>query len=78
MVPRFVGEDDDLLISTETRVPVCLCLDTSGSMYDCIGELNEAVEVFYQAIKEDDKARNAADVAIVTFDSKRQSCRGSE
>ena len=69
MVPRFVGEDDDLLISTETRVPVCLCLDTSGSMYDCIGELNEAVEVFYQAIKEDDKARNAADVAIVTFDS---------
>ena len=28
----FLGEDDELLRITDTRVPVCLCLDISGSM----------------------------------------------
>ena len=28
----FVGEDDELNFNTATRVPVCLCVDLSGSM----------------------------------------------
>lgn len=69
MDPKFVGEDDSLVTVTDRRVPVCLCLDTSGSMYDCIGELNEAVGLFYQEILKDEQAANSADIAIVTFDS---------
>ena len=69
MDPRFAGEDDGLLTVTDRRVPVCLCIDTSGSMYDCINELNEAIEVFYEEIRKDEQAANSADIAIVTFDS---------
>lgn len=57
------------------RVPVCLCLDTSGSMSygkgayggRAIDELNEGVQLFYEAIRGDDTAYYAAEVCIVTF-----------
>lgn len=69
MVQDFIGEDDRLGEVMDRRVPICLCLDTSGSMYDCIEELNDAVEVFYEEIRKDEQAVNSADIAIVTFDS---------
>lgn len=59
---------EDLVNNPTARVPVCLCLDTSGSMYgDAIDELNEGVKLFYDAIKEDETALYAAEVSIITF-----------
>ena len=65
----FLGEGDALVTNTETRLPVCLCLDTSGSMYDCINELNDAVKIFYEEIMKNEQAAHSCEVAIVTFDS---------
>jgi uncharacterized protein YegL len=61
---------DDLVENPTPRVPVTLCLDTSGSMLgDKIRELVEGVNLFYDAIDEDDDARDAAEVSIVEFNS---------
>src|SRR3712207_5856436 len=59
---------EDLENNPTASVPVCLCLDTSGSMDGApINELNEGVKIFYDAIKEDETALYAAEVSIVTF-----------
>lgn len=59
---------EDLVNNPTARVPVCLCLDTSGSMSGMpIKELNEGVRLFYEAIREDETALYAAEVCIVTF-----------
>lgn len=62
--------NEELADNPQKRVPVCLCLDVSGSMEgDPIRELNEGVQAFYEAINEDTTAKQAADVCIVTFGS---------
>lgn len=62
---------EDLVENPTARVPVCLCLDISGSMDgDPINELNEGIRLFYEAIREDEIATYAAEISIVTFDSK--------
>lgn len=54
-----------------TRVPVCLCLDTSGSMSgERLRKLQEGLEHFKEDLRRDIHAYNAADLAIVTFDDK--------
>lgn len=59
---------EDLVNNPTARVPVCLCLDTSGSMDGMpIDELNEGVHLFYKAIREDETALYSAEVSIVTF-----------
>ncbi len=59
---------EDLVNNPTARVPVCLCLDTSGSMWGMpIDELNEGVRLFYEAIREDETALYSAEVSIVTF-----------
>ena len=59
---------EDLVNNPTARVPICLCLDTSGSMHgDSINELNEGVRTFYESIKSDETALYAAEVSIVTF-----------
>lgn len=59
---------EDLVNNPIARVPVCLCLDTSGSMAGMpIDELNEGVRLFYEAIREDETALYSAEVSIVTF-----------
>ena len=64
----FDDFDDELADNPTKRVPVCLCLDTSGSMDGSpISELNDGVKAFYDAINDDDVAKSAADVCIVTF-----------
>lgn len=58
----------DLAQNPTPRVPVCLCLDTSGSMLgDPIDELNNGIKLFFEAIKDDEVAMYSADIAIVTF-----------
>jgi uncharacterized protein YegL len=58
----------DLVNNPTARVPVCLCLDTSGSMEGApINELNEGVRIFYDAIREDETAMFSAEICIITF-----------
>lgn len=65
---NYLLREEDLVNNPTARVPVCLCLDTSGSMGGTpIDELNEGVRMFYEAIREDDVAIYSAEVGIVTF-----------
>lgn len=58
----------DLIENPSPRVPVVLCLDTSGSMSgDPIRELAQGVAQFYSSIYADEIARFSAEIAIVTF-----------
>jgi len=51
-----------------TRVPVCLALDTSGSMAgEKIKELNKGIKVFYDAVMSCEEAKFAVDLNIVSF-----------
>lgn len=59
---------EDLVNNPTARIPVCLCLDTSGSMSGSpIQELNNGVKVFYEAIRDDEVAKYSAEIAIVIF-----------
>ena len=60
---------EDLVNNPTARIPVCLCLDVSISMADNdkIGELNRGIELFYEAIREDEVALYSAEVSVVTF-----------
>lgn len=65
---RNLLELEDLVDNPTPRVPVSLCLDSSGSMMgDPINELNEGVATFYEAIYSDEIARYSAEINIVTF-----------
>jgi uncharacterized protein YegL len=60
--------EDDLVTNPTPRVPVCLCLDTSGSMAGPpISELDEGVRAFIAAVLGDDTAKDSAEIAVVTF-----------
>lgn len=64
---------EDLVNNPTARVPVCLCLDTSGSMGGKpIDELNKGVRLFYDAIRKDETALYSAEVSIVTFGGNAQ------
>lgn len=58
----------ELVDNPTPRVPICLVLDTSGSMEgNPIDELNEGVKTFFDAILSDDIAQWSAEISIVTF-----------
>ncbi len=58
----------ELISNPTARVAVCLVLDISGSMSgEPIDELNKGVKLFIDAIKNDETAKYAAEIAIVTF-----------
>lgn len=59
---------NDLLDNPAPRVPITLCLDTSGSMSgDKLKELNRGIAKFYESVRMDCTAASSAEVAIVTF-----------
>lgn len=65
----------DLVNNPSARVPVCLCLDVSGSMFgDPIQELNDGVRQFYDAIRSDEVALYSAEICIVTFGGQHPEC----
>jgi uncharacterized protein YegL len=68
MSGEFVGEDD-LVTNTAARVPVCLCLDVSGSMgkSGAIEEMTGGVKKFYDAIRNGEQTKDCCEIAIVTF-----------
>lgn len=59
---------DDLENNPTARVAVCLVLDTSYSMNgEPLKELNEGVRTFFDAIKNDEIACEAAEICVVAF-----------
>ncbi|MDC9727610.1 MAG: VWA domain-containing protein [Candidatus Thioglobus sp.] len=55
-------------IDSSARIPICLILDTSGSMHGRgIEELNKGVRLFFDFIKKDTTAKNQAEIALITF-----------
>lgn len=92
---NYLSKDADLVNNPATRVPICLCLDLSGSMNTVEGgsytetgktemidgklysiveggetritELEKGIKLFFDAIKEDEMAVDAAEVSIVGF-----------
>lgn len=70
MKEEFILSQEDLVDNPTARVPICLVLDVSGSMAGApIRELQEGVQMFYEAIRSDEVAQYAAEISIVTFDS---------
>ena len=91
---------EDLELNPTPRVPICLCLDVSGSMGRVVGgqtrdtgrrefrdgkwwrvvkggvtalkEMIEGVNLFYDNLLEDEVARYAAEICIVTFGDKAE------
>lgn len=68
--------EDDLMFNTSTRLPVCLCIDTSGSMSSKdddpngksrIARVKEGIEAFYQEIRNDEMTLYSAEICIVGF-----------
>ncbi len=63
-----LARNEDLVNNPTPRVPVCLCLDTSGSMHgEPIDELNSGVRSFYEELRRDEDANDAAELCIVTY-----------
>jgi len=68
MNDEFIIRQQELVENPTPRVPICLVLDVSGSMSgEPIEELQEGVKMFFEAIREDEVAQYAAEIAIVTF-----------
>lgn len=64
--------DEGLLDDPVQRLPICFCLDLSGSMrkFNKFERLKEALRIFNEAILHDPKAKDAAEVAVITFNDK--------
>ena len=61
-------DDSELANNPNTRIPICIALDVSGSMIGTkIDELNRGVKIFLDSIHEDETTRYSADIAILTF-----------
>jgi uncharacterized protein YegL len=66
-------EQAEFADNPEPRCPVALLLDTSGSMQgEPINQLNEGLQAFEKALKEDKLAALRVEVAIVTFGGRAQ------
>lgn len=68
MKEEYVLRQEDLVENPTARVPICLVLDVSGSMGgEPIRELQEGVQMFFDAIRQDEVAQYGAEICIVTF-----------
>ena len=71
----FKVGDNDLIQNPTARVPVVLCLDTSGSMTGRpIRELTDGVNLFHDSVRQDDIARYAAEISVVSFSDGEARC----
>ena len=75
MANKAILRKEDLVNNPTARVPVCLCLDVSGSMDGSpIQELNQGVKLFYDALRNDEVACYSAEISIVTFGGSKAEC----
>jgi uncharacterized protein YegL len=59
---------EELLLNPTNRIAIALCLDSSGSMSgEPMKELNQGVQLFFEALKADPVANASAEVAIISF-----------
>ena len=67
---QWIKETDDLITNPTPRIPICLCLDTSGSMSGSpINTLNQAILEFYRDIDSDHQTAASCEIAVVKFDT---------
>ena len=59
--------DDDLITNTAARIPVCLCVDVSGSMSGLLPEVNEGIQELYDALKKNDSTKDSVEICVVDF-----------
>jgi len=63
-----IFKESDFSKSTKRRLPICFCLDVSGSMSGRpIQDLNDGLQSFFSSIRENEETRSSADICIVTF-----------
>ncbi|MBI0325809.1 VWA domain-containing protein [Burkholderia plantarii] len=68
MQEEYILRQEDLVENPTARVPICLVLDVSASMGGTpLEELQSGVEMFFDAIRQDEVAQYAAEICIVTF-----------
>ena len=68
MHDEFLLRQEDLIENPTARVPICLVLDVSSSMDGApIQELQTGVQMFFDAILDDEVAQHAVEISIVTF-----------
>lgn len=68
MNEEFIIRQQELVENPTPRIPICLVLDISSSMSGApINELQEGVNTFFAAIKDDEVAQYSAEISIVTF-----------
>ena len=61
-------QKQDLADNPTTRVPICILLDTSHSMYgDPIEELNRGFQLFIEELQSDELTLYSADISVITF-----------
>ncbi|MDR0525692.1 MAG: VWA domain-containing protein [Spirochaetaceae bacterium] len=73
MADKPVFGKSDFANNPTARLPVCLCLDTSGSMSgDPIRELNSGISTLYEVIERNIKTKLSAEISIVTFGGQAQ------
>lgn len=59
---------EDFGKGTRKRLPICFCLDVSGSMYGTrMDKLNEAINGFVQTMRDNSSTASSADIAVITF-----------
>lgn len=67
---KKIEEELKLLEQSKTakRLPICFCLDISGSMMgDPIFQLNNAISSFFHSLQSDTSTSNSAEISIITF-----------
>lgn len=64
---KFDIDYEEILNNPATRVPICLCIDVSGSMIHNgkIDALNQGLKEFIDALYEDEIARDAVELCII-------------
>lgn len=66
---RIIANVNEIEIP-DTRVPVVIVSDASGSMMgEPMDEVNKGIKLFYDAIRNDRKTRNAAEICLISFNS---------
>ena len=61
---EFTGIDHE---NPYKRLPIALCLDTSGSMHQDIADLNVAIQAFFTELKGHERAKNSVETVVVQF-----------
>lgn len=66
-------EDEYLMYNTSSRVPVCICIDSSATvaetpiMENILAQVEKGIKSFYAKVMADDMVCNCVEVAVVSY-----------